>query len=333
MSIDTLLGGQGADFDRAFRITPPTNDNEPYRCRISTGFTGVPGRPIGSYVLACALRCMLHYAGPQYPDVQALHANFYSSPPAGSVVDVQLVERRKGKMLYFMEAHVTLPRPGKPAEPVISAQGVFGVFPKGKNQLLHKRFKAPPPMRPASECRNVWEAIIGPTYKRPPYEPGDVDRDVAVAMLADPDTIKWAQSAPKDIDPMDRSTGLVWMFHPDGRLPDSISLCFFADQPPPSNYIALNRDRPKKGLPVLMPSTVSLSIHFHAKPTTSKIINFCNSGCVTLDDTFGKNDNEIILWDESGRLVASSRQIVHLVSMEKPGGKSGEERLFGSSRM
>jgi hypothetical protein len=150
-------------------------------------------------------------------------------------------------------------------------------------------------------------------------------------MLGFPPTMHAARDADAfDGKVMERTTGPTWMFHQDKRPVDAISLCFFADQPPPSNVVFLNRARPKKGLPVLMPSTVSLSIHFHARPEGLRIINHCHAGVVSLGQTEGKNDNEILLWDETGMLVASSRQIVHVVAMENKGGQNGEQRMFGA---
>ena len=97
----------GAAISVLFLIFPPEVPGGRYGVRISTGFTGVPGRPIGRYLLSIALRVHMHAAGADHPEPLALHVNFFSSPPPGSWVEVELFERRKGRSLLFMDAHMT----------------------------------------------------------------------------------------------------------------------------------------------------------------------------------------------------------------------------------
>jgi acyl-CoA thioesterase len=139
---------------------------------------------------------------------------------------------------------------------------------------------APPPLPPVEQA-----------YKPPPDAPlPEVAR--RFDQRFDPTAMAWATRAPK-AGPVELR---AWVRFADGRDADARSLLLFADAlPPPSLAI----------LPPGWVPTVELTVHVRARPAPGWLrarfrTRFVQGGYL-------EEDGE--LWDETGRLVALSRQL------------------------
>lgn len=280
---------------------------------------------MGSYVLCIALRCILHAVGDSHPDPLALHCQFFASPPLGSTVEIRVTERRKGRALAFVDAEVLLPpsdKKGGPAQAQIAAHAVLGKLPPPSAQVLTPRFQPPAQFPPPPENCIPMNPFLFPGLPLPKDTDEDPSFYRSMNFLGDPTTMTLASSnepfPPDNVQPELNSLGPLWIFHPDGRKPDVHTLTFVTDFPAPFNLVQMNRSRPAQGLAALAPSTVSLSVHFHAHPTGQKLVHSSAAGIIGFGQDEFKHDVEYQVWDETGKLCATSRQVQHMSVISPP---------------
>jgi acyl-CoA thioesterase len=99
--------------------------------------------------------------------------------------------------------------------------------------------------------------------------------------------------------PSERAEVRAWMRFADGRPPDVRSLAFFADALPPPVFHVV----PPGWVP-----TIELTVHFRARPAPGWLAGVFRTRFVTRG--YLEADGE--LWDETGELVALSRQLARL---------------------
>ena len=307
-------------FDKAIQVAlarsdGPKGQNTVYTARLSTGFDGEPGRPIGSYVLCVALKAMLaHSAQLGFPDIISLHTDFYTSAPGGSNVEIRLTERRRGRNYLFMDAVLVL----ADETVVIGCHGVFGTLPDdGSAQALVKRHQKWDSLPPVEACVDPFPRYFPARPRREP-DTGDVSVGESTAVRADPVALQNAIDAglrsaeiDKVVAPLDIHEGQQWVLHPDGRPADQLTAAFFADAPP-LNLILRSRGAVKLGGFARIPTTVSLSIHFFSRPCGKLMRREIEVGVVNDEARDGVSDWEVRLWDEKAeRIVCVGRQVAH----------------------
>ncbi|NNC91250.1 MAG: thioesterase family protein [Acidimicrobiia bacterium] len=89
-----------------------------------------------------------------------------------------------------------------------------------------------------------------------------------------------------------------WMRLRDGRSPDLLSILLFADAHPPSVFNA-------PGITFGWVPTIELTVHVHKRPVNGWIGGWFSTEHINR----GLLEEDGILWDESGELVAVARQI------------------------
>lgn len=228
----------------------------------------------GGYLLAIAARAMCHASG--RPDPVSVTAHYLRPARPGPVtVDTEVV--KTGKTFTVVRATLASDRE------LLSLLGTFGTL-HGDGELAPAPalVDAEPPDLPSVERCVPMPATDG----FPPPFMANVD------LRLHPDDATFLQGIKSGYA---RMRG--WFAFPDGEPVDTIGLLQATDAFPPTIF---NAD-----LPVAWTPTVELTAHVRARPAPGWLR--CSFQTRFVTGGFLEADGEI--WDETGRLVAQSRQL------------------------
>jgi Thioesterase-like superfamily len=241
-----------------------------YATQIRPGWD-VAGNANGGYLLSVAVRAMRDATG--RPDPVTVTGHFLApGRPGPASVSTEVVKRGR----TFTTATGALEAGGKR---LLQVLGTFGDVstPIGPERVD----AAPPDLPPADAC-----VPVEPSGMFPPPFMGRVE------LRLHPDDAGFAAGAPSG-EPRVRG----WFRLRDGELIDTIGLVLAVDAFPPTAFNAQ--------LPVAWTPTVELTAHVRARPAPGWLRCVFTTRFVT--GGFLEEDGE--LWDDTGRLVAQSRQL------------------------
>ena len=226
----------------------------------------------GGYLLAIAARAMVHASGRTDPVSITAH---YLRPgrPGPVTVDTEVVKSGK----TFSVVRATL----RSDHDLLSLLGTFGAL-GGPDDLAPALVDASPPdLPPVEDCVHMPSSEGFP----PPFM-------AHVDLRLHPDDATFLHGIKSGYA---RMRG--WFAFPHGEPVDTIGLLQATDAFPPTIF---NAD-----LPVAWTPTVELTAHVRARPTPGWLR--CSFQTRFVTGGFLEADGEI--WDETGRLVAQSRQL------------------------
>ncbi len=232
--------------------------------------------PNGGYLVSIALQAMRDLGPHRDPLTVTTHYLRPGTPGTPTEIRTELI--RSGRTLTTGRA--TMIQDGKERIEVIAA---FGTLDGGASD--DRSLTIPPPaMPPPEEC---------------PIRSG-LEQGVELSIL---DRLEIR------IHPEQAAAGLAsraevsgWIRFADGRMPDALSLPLFADAYPPSLFGLF-------GYVGWVP-TVELTVHVRRRPAPGWLIG----RFATSDLSEGRMVEDGQLWDETGALVAQSRQLALLLS-------------------
>lgn len=247
----------------------PTGDGS-WSGRIS-GEWNIGGNPNGGYLLSQVTSAMQSF-GP-HPDPISITTHYLrpGTPDAACTVEAELV--RSGRSLATSRGRLI--QDGKQRLEVVAAFGDLGP-PVAEDTALTIE---PPDMPPPDECPQRSGAAQG----------------VELPLLTRLDTRIHPDYASGG--GADRAEMAGWIRFTDGRDPDTRSLPMFADAFPPSLFSLLGE--------IGWVPTIELTVHVRRRPAPGWILG----RFTTSDLQHGRMVEDGMLWDETGALVAQSRQL------------------------
>jgi acyl-CoA thioesterase len=244
-----------------------------YRGTVPDRWGVLSGVPNGGFMMCYALRALADTAPP--PDPLTMTAHFLRPGRVGPVtVETELV--KVGKRNATAAARVA-----QEGVEVVRALATFGRFADPDAGSPTIVASTPPELPPVDEC-------LGQAAATAPAIAQRFDNRL------DPATMGWAVGKP--------SGEMVirgWMRLADGRDPDFLAMPLFADALPPPLFNAVT--------PGWVP-TIELTVHFRARPAPGWLRAEFRTRLVS----GGLLEEDGELWDESGQLVAMSRQLAVL---------------------
>ena len=260
---------QQSELDSDTALTPGGEGR--YLGAISDRWAVLSGVPNGGYVMCVALRGLI-LATPQ-PDPLSMTAHFLRPARVGPVtVHTELV--KVGKRNATAVARVV-----QADGEVLRAVATFGRFADPAEGAPTVIAGAPPALPAREQCLSGAGAAALPQIAR------------RFDNRLDPATIGWMVGRPSD-----EMVIRAWMRLADGREPDALSLPLFADGLPPPLF--------NRVTPGWVP-TIELTVQFRARPAPGWLRAEFRTRLVA----GGLADEEGELWDDSGKLVALSRQL------------------------
>lgn len=230
------------------------------------------GNAHGGYVMALAARACAEATG--RPDPVTVTGHFLSPGRPGPVaIEVRVL--RVGRR--FATASAVVEGGGRT---LLAALGSFAEIDGASGP--ERIEAAPPDLPPPDEC-----VRMEPTDTFPPPFMARVD------LRIDPED---ARFEPSPGPPRFRG----WFRFPDGEALDTIGLLVAADAFPPTAF--------RSGLPIAWTPTLELTAHVRARPVNGWLR--CTFSTRFITGGHLEEDGEI--WDETGRLVAQSRQLALL---------------------
>jgi acyl-CoA thioesterase len=237
----------------------------------------IGGNANGGYLLAIAGRAMADAAG--RPDPVTVTAHFLSPGKPGPLT-IETTPVKEGKRFATVQATM---RGGPDDKPVIAVLGTFGDLDPVVAAEAPTRVDAAPPELPSpEECERMFKAPVDDT-------PGFIGN---LRLLIHPDDAGFATG---------RKSGELrvrgWFQLRDDEPIGTIGLLTAVDAFPPTIF---NTDFPVRWVP-----TVELTAHVRARPLPGWLR--CVFTTRFVSGGFIEEDGE--LWDDSGTLVAQSRQL------------------------
>lgn len=230
--------------------------------------------PNGGYLVAIALRAM-RGLGP-HPDPLSLTAHFLRPGAPGRPAEVTAQIVREGRTITTVRAQ--LAQEGTARLELLAAFGDLSAI--GSTEAVDGDLADPLPALPApAECvvRSGTEQGI---------ELPILDR---LDIVIHPDQARAGQAGVPEVS--------GWIRLADGAAPDTAALVLFADAFPPSLFGSL-------GVVGWVP-TIELTVHVRRRPAPGWILG----RFTTRDLVDGRMIEDGQLWDETGALVARSRQL------------------------
>ena len=228
----------------------------------------------GGYLLAVAARAVL--LDSPHPHAVALSGSYLRAPAAGPAT-LTVVPGPSGRTLAH--AQVTL---SDATGPALTVQATTATLTAADAE----RALPMPQVPPVGDCLS----LAGHAHLAPPgLEVPGLTRRVETRL--DPATAGWALGAPSD-EPVLRA----WVRFADDREPDPLALVTFADALPPATWAT--------GLFGWAP-TVQLQVLVRGLPAPGWCLVEARGGLLA----DGWHDEDYLIWDSTGRLVAQSRQL------------------------
>jgi acyl-CoA thioesterase len=232
----------------------------------------IMGNANGGYLLAMLARAGAEVAGKPHPVTVTGH---FLAPgkPGGVAITGDRV--RSGRRFSTVAATMATSE-----RRLLAMLGTFADLDAGPEDAVVRHLSGPPDLPPPDRC-----VAIDPTDTFPPPFTGKVD------LRLHPDDVPYAAG------PTGRMVIRGWFRLPKDEPVDPYGLIVAADAFPPAIF---NGD-----LPVAWTPTLELTVHVRARPAKGWLAATVATRFVS--DGFLEEDTEI--WDESGRLVAQSRQL------------------------
>lgn len=236
----------------------------------------IAGNANGGFMLAIAARAMAQEAG--RPDPVTITAHYLApGRPGPTEVEVQVAKRGK----RFVVVSATMSAAGKP---LLQLLGTFGDLstPDHGPRIIDA---APPELPPPEDCLR---------YGGQPGLPAMYDN---VDLRLHPEDAWFAGG-----ERSGRMRVRGWLRFPGDALTDVMSLLLAVDAFPPTVFNA------PTGLTIAWVPTIELTVHLRARPAPGWLRAIFTSRF--LSSGFVEEDGEI--WDQTGTLVAQSRQLALL---------------------
>lgn len=245
----------------------------PYCGAIAEGWD-VVGNANGGYLMALGARAMSIAAAQPHPLTVTAH---FLSPgrPGPITIDPQIV--KAGRRLTTVRA--TLHSASQ--KPLLELLGSFGDIDSIEGP--ERVDASPPALPPVEDCPRL---TPNPQAGFPPAMMGRVD------LRLHPDDARFLAGTPSG-EPLVRG----WLRLPDDEPMDAFGLLLATDCFPPTVFNA--------NLPVAWTPTVELTAHIRALPAPGWLR--CRFSTRFISGGMLEEDGEV--WDETGRLVAQSRQL------------------------
>jgi acyl-coenzyme A thioesterase PaaI-like protein len=237
----------------------------------------IAGNANGGYLLAVAARAMAAAAG--RPDPVTITAHYLSPGKPGSLeVDTTVVKAGK----RFTTVSATMSGAGRP---VIAVLGTFGDLASDAATEWPTRVEArPPDLPPVEDCL--------PMTRGPEADGGPPSFITKIDLRLNPDDAGFVRGMPSG---QMRVSG--WFRLQDDEPVDGLGLLVAVDAFPPTIFNA--------SLPVGWTPTVELTAHVRARPAPGWLRCVFTTRFVT--GGYIEEDGEV--WDDTGALVAQSRQL------------------------
>ncbi len=226
----------------------------------------------GGYLMAIAARAMSAAADGRIP---VSLSSYFLSPVGAGPVRIPVETVKAGRTLSTMEARMSSDKLS------IALTGTFAA-PESLNREPLYTSGLPPEMPPPEECPRATPAEDGPL---PPPLLGHFEERIH------PDDVGAL------VQPSGTATMRGWFRLEDEELIDPFTLLLVADAFPPAIFNA--------GLPLAWTPTVEMTTHVRAIP----VAGWLRCQFTTRFVTGGLLEEDGEIWDESGRLVALSRQL------------------------
>ncbi len=239
----------------------------------------VRGNPHGGYLLALITRAMGHVVA--QPDPLTVSAT-YLAPPRFGQADVEVSVVRAGKRQSTVSARLVQDDLAR-----VDAVATFGTLSEEPPRIYAAELAKPPAIPPPDAClpRDLLDQAEGEV----------IALHQRLWLRFHPDT-GWLQDRPGGT-PEIRG----WLHHAGGREPDLLALLMFSDGMPPSLFEAVGRR-------AVHTPTVQLTTHLFGHPSPGWVQGRFRTRLTA--GSFLDEDGE--LWDEEGRLVATTRQLALL---------------------
>lgn len=236
---------------------------------VSDSWTGAEGRPNGGYLLALCVRALAEVVG--QPDPLTVSAHFLR-PGVMGAGEFRTEVLRVGRRVSTAE--VALVQGGKE---VVRAVGSFTDLDEARGLTLE--LGEPPDLPPPDECVDLYGGGTMP----------GITLAQRVQVRA-PKPMGWVSGAPTGVPGFE-----FWARLTDGRPSDVWFLPLVVDCAAPAVF----------EVGAVVSSTVELTIHVRARPAPGWLA--CRVSTRHVADGFHEEDVEV--WDSTGRLVAQSRQL------------------------
>ena len=267
-----------SEFDQGIALTPRPGGPGLYDGELGAGWQ-IGGGINGGLLLAMAGHA-LSLEHPGHPDPMSISGYYLSaSRPGPATVSTEVI--RSGRSLTTGTASlVQTGDDGLPVERlrVLASYGDLAATEGGVHTTAQ-----PPQMPPPEQCIGMEHA------------PRQLIEQAALLerldLRLDPATVGWALGQPSRAG---RIQG--WFRLADGRDPDPLLLLLVADALPPVTF--------DLGMPGWAP-TLELTVHLRARP----VPGWLRVTHSTRNLAGGHFEEDAEVWDESGRLVAQSRQL------------------------
>lgn len=229
----------------------------------------VNGNPNGGYIMAIAAAAMMQTA--EKKSTPIVTANYLSRCVPGPA-EVQVSSMGRSNQFHRLEARLF--QEGK------EKVRLFGTFADAGNECTLERYETDAPVvAPHDDC-----------VAMPPMPGYTLYHNLDVRL--DPRCAGWAQG-----NLTDKSEHIGWISFKDGRALDLSSLFLIIDSFPPPAFAT-------QGLTAWVP-TIELSVNIRNLPQGNRLKCALRTRFITC----GLLEEDGELWDESGKLVAISRQI------------------------
>ncbi|GAA2248478.1 MULTISPECIES: thioesterase family protein [Kitasatospora] len=265
-----------SEFDRGIALTQRPGEPGHYDGELDAGWQ-IGGGINGGLQLALAGHALSlrHGADGSHADPISI-SGYYLSAATPGPVDVRTELVRRGRSLSTGTA--SLSQDGRERLRVLASYGDLS----DAEGAVHTS-ATPPQLPPPERCVSVADAPREMISQAALLERFD--------LRLDPATVGWAVGQPS-------GNGRIqgWFKLADGREPDPLMLLLVADALPPVTF--------DLGMPGWAP-TVELTVHLRARPVPGwlRVVHSSRN----LAGGYFEEDAEV--WDESGRLVAQSRQL------------------------
>jgi acyl-CoA thioesterase len=246
-------------------------DGNNYSAMIHEGWD-VVGNANGGYLLAIAARAMAEVSGRPHPMVLNAH---YLSPGRPGPVTITTDTLKSGRRFTTVRANMM-----GPEKPLVTLLGSFGDIDTLEGPMRVDAI--PPELPPPEKCQRIEP---GPTG----FPPAMMGR---MELRLHPDDTGYLRGKPSGV-PLVRG----WFRLLDEEPVDTFALLLAVDAFPPTIFNA--------NLPVSWAPTVELTTHIRGIPRPGWLR--CRFSTRFVSGGLLEEDGEI--WDDSGRLVAQSRQL------------------------